>query len=185
MAKADVRVAEPGDAAEIARIQLDTWRSAYADLLPPDVLAGLDAPAAEQSWRETIEGGAATVYVGTEGPWIVGFCTVGAAPEGEAALADGSMPADASAVGLIGTILVEPRWGRRGHGGRLLGTAAENLHKAGMTRGITWVPEADVVSGAFFRRAGWAPDGTMRTLDTGAGTVRELRLTGTVELTVR
>jgi GNAT superfamily N-acetyltransferase len=185
MAKADVRVAKPQDAAEIARIQVDTWRAAYADLLPPDVLAGLDAKTAELSWLDTVEGGVASVYVATEGPWIVGFCTAGPAPAGEVALADGSMPADAATVGLVGTILVEPRWGRRGHGGRLLGAAATGLREAGSTRGISWVPEADTVSGRFFRRAGWAPDGTLRTLDTGAGTVRELRLTGTVELTLR
>ena len=182
MAKAAVRVAEPGDAAEIARIQVDTWHSAYAELLPPDVLAAFDAQAAEPSWRETIEAGTATVYVATEGAWTVGFCVAGSAPSGEAALADGSLPADAATVGLVGTLLVEPRWGRRGHAGRLLGSAAADLRAAGMTRGITWVPEADVVSGAFFRRAGWAPDGTLRTLDTGAGTLRELRLTGTLEL---
>jgi GNAT superfamily N-acetyltransferase len=185
MAQADVRVAEPADAAEIARIQLDTWRAAYADLLPPDVLAALDASSAEQSWRAAVDDDTTTLYVATEGPWLVGFCVAGPAPEGEVALADGSMPADAATVGMIGTLLVEPRWGRRGHGGRLLGTAADGLREAGMTRGITWVPEADVVSGAFYRRAGWAPDGTLRTLDTGGGTMRELRLTGTVELTVR
>lgn len=184
MAKADVRVAEPADAAEIARIQLDTWRAAYADLLPPDVLAGFDAATAERSWRAAVEDGAATVYVATEGAWTVGFCTAGPAPDGEVALADGSLPPDAAAVGLIGTILVEPRWGRRGHGGRLLGAAATGLRELGLTRGIGWVPEADVVSGAFFRRAGWAPDGTVRTLDTGGGTMRELRLTGTLELTL-
>jgi GNAT superfamily N-acetyltransferase len=185
MAEPAVRIAEPGDATEIARIQLDTWRSAYAELLPPDVLAALDPAVAAEGWLDTIEHGPATVYVATEGAWTVGFCVAGPAPDSETANADGALPADAATVGLIGALLVEPRWGRRGHGGRLLGTAAAGLRKAGTTRGISWVPEADVVSGAFYRRAGWAPDGTARTLDTGGGTLRELRLTGTVDLELR
>jgi hypothetical protein len=40
----------------------------------------------------------------------------------------------------------------------------------------------DRASLGFFRRAGWKPDGLVRTLDTGETTVREVRLTGTLAL---
>ena len=120
MADATVRPAEPSDAAEITRIQLDTWRAAYADLLPAEILAGLDAEEAELTWRQTIEQGPAQVLVAVEGDWIVGFCAAGLAPEDETAGADGSPAKDSATVALVSTVLVEPRWGRRGHGGRLL-----------------------------------------------------------------
>ena len=51
MADADVRPAEPADADEIARIQLTTWRAAYAEILPDEVLSGLDARATAEQWR--------------------------------------------------------------------------------------------------------------------------------------
>jgi GNAT superfamily N-acetyltransferase len=182
MAEAGVRTADAQDIELIARIQIDTWRAAYTQLLSEEVLAGLDAEAMTDVWRETVEQGEATVYVATEGPWTVGFCAAGPAPDTEIADAQGNPPEDAAAVGLIATLLVEPRWGRRGHGGRLLATAAEALRKAGATRGIVWVPEHDDVSVAFYERAGWERDGMVRTLDAGGRPLREVRLTGGLEL---
>jgi GNAT superfamily N-acetyltransferase len=91
--------------------------------------------------------------------------------------ADGSLPADAETTALV-SVLVEPRWGRRGHGGRLLATATEHLREAGATRGIAWVPEADKASIGFYDKAEWEPDGTVRTLDAGGRPLREIRVTG-------
>ena len=180
MADADTRPAEPADAEELARIQLTTWRAAYAEILPAEVLDGLDRTAVAASWRQAIEHG--TIVVATEGDWLVGFTAAGLAPEAESADAQGNPPPDAATVALIGTLLVEPRWARRGHGGRLLAAASANLRVAGCTRGITWVPEADTASLSFYRRAGWHPDGTVRTLDAGGRPVREVRLTGGLDL---
>ena len=182
MADATVRPAEPSDAAEIARIQLDTWRVAYADLLPPEVLAGLDAGEAELTWRQTVEQGPAQVFVAVEGDWLVGFCAAGPAPEDETAGADGSPAKDSATVALVSTLLVEPRWGRRGHGGRLLAEAGKAMRAAGSTRGIAWLPEQDKASLAFYERAGWVRDGTVRTLDAGGRPLREIRLTGTLRI---
>ncbi|MGH3762820.1 N-acetyltransferase family protein [Actinophytocola sp.] len=180
MADATVRPAEPSDATEITRIQLDTWRAAYADLLPAEILDGLDAADAEQTWRQTVEQGPAAVFVAAEGAWLVGFCAAGPAPEDETADADGSPAKDSATVALVGTLLVEPRWGRRGHGGRLLAEAGKAMREAGSTRGIAWVPEQDKASLRFYERAGWVPDGTVRTLDAGGRPLREIRLTGTL-----
>lgn len=184
MADADVRAADPSDATEIARIQLSTWRSAYAELLPSAVLDELDPLETELRWRHTLLTGPARVLLATEADWTVGFCAAGPAPEAEIADAQGVAPPDAATVALISTLLVEPRWGRRGHGGRLLGRMAEQLTAEGAARGITWVPEADVASMSFFRGIGWDPDGTVRTLDAGGRPLRELRLSGSLDLRV-
>jgi hypothetical protein len=42
-----------------------------------------------------------------------------------------------------------------------------------------------VASRAFYAHAGWAADGAVRGLDTGAGTLREIRLSGPLELQLR
>ncbi|HJQ48811.1 MAG TPA: GNAT family N-acetyltransferase [Amycolatopsis sp.] len=181
MSTPEVREAVAGDAAAIARIQQVTWRAAFADLLGEQALAQLDATA-EQQWAEAIAHPGTTVHVATEGESTVGFCVAGPAPHAEVAGASGELPADAARTGLIATILVEPRWGRRGHGGRLLADAARALRQRGAERGITWVAESDPASLSFFRRAGWDPDGTIRTLDTGERQLREIRLTGDLEI---
>ncbi|HEV7647051.1 MAG TPA: GNAT family N-acetyltransferase [Actinophytocola sp.] len=182
MADATVRPAAPSDAVEIARIQLDIWRTAYADLLPVDVLAGLDAGEAARTWRQTVEQGPAQVFVAVEGSWLVGFCAAGPAPEDETAGADGSPAKDSATVALVSTLLVEPRWGRRGHAGRLLAEAGAAMRTAGSTRGIAWVPEPDKASLRFYERAGWVADGTVRTLDAGGRPLREVRLTGALRI---
>jgi GNAT superfamily N-acetyltransferase len=180
MAVATVRPAVPSDAAEIARIQLVTWRAAYHDLLSAEVLDALDADEAEVTWRHTIEQGPARVFVAVEGQWPVGFVAAGLAPQDESAEADGTPVPDADRVALVSTLLVEPRWGRRGHGGRLLAAAGDAMLADGLARGISWVAEQDKASRGFWERAGWLADGTVRTLDAGGRPLREVRMTGTL-----
>jgi GNAT superfamily N-acetyltransferase len=184
VALASVRPASLSDLPHIARIQLDTWQLAYADLLPPDVLAGLDVTEAASAWEDALTSGAAALFVAMEGDWTVGFCAVGPAQESDIADAAGALPADASTVALVGALLVEPRWGRRGHGGRLLATAAGALRADGRTRGVAWIPETDQASRKFYARAGWFAEGTARTLDAGGRPLREIRLSGSLNLTL-
>lgn len=180
MAEATVRPATPSDAAEIARIQLVTWRAAYRDLLPATVLDALDADEAAATWRHTIEQGPARVFVATEGQWHVGFVAAGLAPQDESAAADGTPAPDADHVALVSTLLVEPRWGRRGHGGRLLAAVGNAMLADGLARGVSWVAEEDKASRSFWERTGWRTDGTVRTLDAGGRPLREVRMTGTL-----
>lgn len=178
---AGVRGATAEDAPVLATLHRATWRAAYAELLPPGTLDELDTPQLQQAWADTIAGGA-TVLIATEGADPVGFVVAGSAPEEEVAAADGTIPSDAARTVLVSTLLVEPRWGRRGHGGRLLAAAATVLREAGATRGVAWIPAEDAASLSFYRRAGWAPDGTVRTLDANGRVLRELRLTGPLDL---
>ncbi|WP_039787435.1 GNAT family N-acetyltransferase [Actinoalloteichus spitiensis] len=182
MAVADVRPAVTADVSEITRIQRVTWQAAYADLLPSEVLATLDTPDAEEAWHEALAQPAARVFVATEGEWTVGFCAAGPAPAEAVASAGGALPADADRVGLVSVLLVEPRWGRRGHAGRLLAAAGQALRGEGAERGVAWIPQSDAASESFYRKAGWEPDGTARTLDAGGRPFREVRFTGPLDI---
>lgn len=172
MAIAAVRAATPADVGEIVRIQADTWAAAYASLVPASAIEQLRGDEARAAWTGAVGAGTGHVLLATEGDWTVGF--VAAALAGE--------PSGHEAWGEIGTLLVEPRWSRRGHGGRLLATAAHALQQAGAIYGLAWIPEADEASRTFYARAGWEPDGTVRAFDTGAGTLREIRMTGSLDL---
>jgi GNAT superfamily N-acetyltransferase len=173
VADVSVRPAMPPDAQELGRIQVDTWRTSYADLLPEAVLDGLSAEAAATAWSSAILQPPTPqhrVLVALEQDWRVGFVAFGPADD----LEDGD-PEPTTTVA-IAPILVEPRWGRRGHGSRLLAAAVDYARDDGMTRAIAWVPETDLASRTFLESAGWAPDGLARALDTGAGELREIRL---------
>jgi L-amino acid N-acyltransferase YncA len=173
VADVSVRPARQEDASEIGRIQVETWRAAYAEFLPGPVLDGLTAEDAANTWAAAITEPPTRrhhVLVALEQQWCVGFVALGPASDLEADDVD-----PATTVGLA-VILVEPRWGRRGHGSRLLAAAIDHARGDGMTRAIAWIPEGDAVSREFLVSAGWAPDGLARALDTGAGELREIRL---------
>ena len=178
MADVSVRPARAADVPEIARIQVETWRVAYQGILPAAVLDGLTTEAAAQAWGAAVDRPPSPrhrVLVALEQHWVVGFAAV--APDDVEA--EGSAVDEDIALGLtavLGPILVEPRWGRRGHGSRLLAAAVDLARADGLQRAVAWVPEGDRATQDFLASAGWEPDGVVRGLDTGAGELREVRL---------
>jgi L-amino acid N-acyltransferase YncA len=173
VAEVSVRSARTGDVAEITRIQVETWHIAYGSILPAEVLDSLSADDAEQAWAIAVATPPTPrhhVLVAQEQDRLVGFAAIGPTDELE------ETDPDPAATTELGPLLVEPRWGRRGHGSRLLAAAVDHARADGMTRAIAWVPTGDAASLSFFRSAGWEADGYARALDTGAGEIRELRL---------
>jgi GNAT superfamily N-acetyltransferase len=172
-ADVSVRPARPGEAADIARVQAVAWRTAYRSVLPLQLLDTWDEQAATEAWRTAVERPptpAHLVLVALEQDTVVGFTALGPAELSEGEAADPAAPTSE-----VSTLLVEPRWGRRGHGSRLLAAAVDLARTQAVVRLRTWLPEADTVSAAFFESAGWEPDGWARTLDTGGSPLRELR----------
>lgn len=172
-ADVSVRPARPADAPAIARVQAVTWRTAYRAVLPVDVLDGWDHGAAVEAWEAAIARPPTPgheVLVAVEQDAVVGFAAL--AP---AEISAGERPHPAGPSSEVATLLVEPRWGRRGHGSRLLAAVTDLARAAGATRLQVWLPEQDRVSADFFESAGWARDGWARTLDTGGESLREVR----------
>ncbi|MGY1814722.1 N-acetyltransferase family protein [Blastococcus sp. SYSU D00820] len=166
-AAVSVRPARADDAPAIARVQVVTWRTAYRSVLPVDLLDGWDDAAATEAWRSAVVAPPSPghgVLVAVDGDEVVGFAAYGPDPEDAA-----------GATVELGTLLVEPRWGRRGHGSRLLAAVADLAVPAGATALSTWLPEPDAVSARFLESAGWARAGWVRTLETGAAPLREVR----------
>lgn len=158
MADVSVRPARPEDAERVAKVQLATWQQAYPDL-------PLDVPEVEVAavWLRAVEQPPSQQHrllVAMDGTELVGFAASG--PEDDEAE--------------LATLLVEPRWGRRGHGSRLLAATVDHWRNAGTTRAVAWLLERDAVSTAFLRSTGWELDGLSRGLDTGARLERQVRL---------
>ena len=158
MADVSVRPARPADAELIARVQQSTWAQAYASLV-----GELEVPLEQIAavWLNAIEAPPSAdhrVLVALDAGSVVGFATSEPAPDGVELTA----------------LMVEPRWGRRGHGSRLLQACVE--HWASFELATTWVFEADTVLSGFLTSAGWDFDGLARGLDTGSRVVPQRRL---------
>jgi GNAT superfamily N-acetyltransferase len=137
------------------------------------VLDAVTIDAAVAAWTEAIRTPPTPrhhVLVAHEQEWTVGFVAVGPAEDRQ----PDDPPAETTAA--IGPVIVEPRWGRRGHGSRLMAAATDTARADGSTHALSWIPEGDTVTREFLISAGWAPDGLARALDTGAGELREIRL---------
>lgn len=178
MALGYVRAARPEEAGDIARIQLATWRLAYRRLLPAQVLDQLDESWMAQRWRAAIESpptGRHRVLIAVEQAeqqHLVGFAASG--PAGTEMAAPGAPPPTADTAA-ISDLLVEPRWGRRGHGSRLLAATVDLWREDGFTTAVAWVFQDDRVTSAFLTSAGWEPDGSRRALEVGDLLVPQIR----------
>ncbi|MCP3782528.1 MULTISPECIES: GNAT family N-acetyltransferase [Micromonospora] len=181
MALGYVRPARPSDAGEIARLQLATWRAAYRRILPRHVLDNLDEAYLARRWSAAVQeppSGAHRVLVAVEQAeqsYLVGFAASG--PADAEALAPGE-PAEALADGVaaVTDLLVEPRWGRRGHGSRLLAAMVDHWREDGFTRAVAWAFDADAATRKFLTSTGWEPDGAARALDVDDMLVPQVRL---------
>ncbi|GHJ09540.1 N-acetyltransferase [Micromonospora humidisoli] len=181
MALGYVRPARPEDAAEIARVQLATWRVAYRRLLPRHVLDNLDEAWLARRWSAAVQeppSAAHRVLVAVEQAeqsYLVGFAASG--PADAEALAPGE-PATALGAEVVAVtdLLVEPRWGRRGHGSRLLTAAVDAWRGDGFTHAVAWAFDGDEATRRFLTSTGWEPDGAARALDVDDMLVPQVRL---------
>jgi GNAT superfamily N-acetyltransferase len=181
-ALAFVRPARPDDAAEIGRIQLSTWRHAYRRILPRPVLEGLDEAWLAHRWRTSIEAPPSPrhrVLVAVEQAelaYLVGFAASGEIDETALAPDEDPSVVIRADIASVTDLLVEPRWGRRGHGSRLLAASADHWRDDGFTMAVAWAFEADTPYQRFLSSAGWQPDGAVRALDMDGVLVSQVRL---------
>jgi GNAT superfamily N-acetyltransferase len=182
MAHAFVRPARPDDAAEIARVQLATWRHAYRRILPRQVLEEIDESWVTHRWRTSIEAPPSPrhrVLVAieqAEQAYLVGFVAAGVADETALAPDEDPVTMLRPDVASITDLLVEPRWGRRGHGSRLLAACTDLWREDGFHTALAWAFEADPAMLAFLTSAGWELDGVARALDMDDLLVPQVRL---------
>jgi len=156
-----VRLAVPSDAEAVARVQLTTWREAYGSVLPAEALEA-DAGAVAAVWAQAISAPPSPrhrLLVALDAGEVVGIAASEPVEEGAELTA----------------LLVEPRWGRRGHGSRLLAATVDHWRGDDVALGITWVFEQDLVVSGFLESAGWGPETLGRTLETGTTVVRQRR----------
>jgi GNAT superfamily N-acetyltransferase len=159
-----VRHATDADADAIGRVQVETWRIAYADLLPQETIDSFDVIARQAMWRDglsrTPRPGSAT-FVALLEDEVVGFATVGASHSEDGA-------------GELYAIYVDPaHWGH-GAGRALIEWSEASLRESGFPNALLWVIEGNDRAERFYRAAGWQRDGEKDDVFQGAA-VTELR----------
>jgi ribosomal protein S18 acetylase RimI-like enzyme len=166
-----VRPARAGDADDLARVQVESWRSSFSGIVPPRLLAELTGeeafPVWRGRWRDAITSPptsrhrvlvAVTDAADSAARELVGFVSAGPATD-----ADRWPGTDAE----IYELRVSPERAGQGHDSRLLHAAADTLASDGFHTVSTWVLEADIALRRFLESAGWGADGARGELDVG------------------
>ncbi len=172
-ADVSVRVAWADDTAAIAAVQVRAWRTSYADLLPAELLAGLDPVRLAEAWSAAIlrpPDARNRLLVALDRNLVTGFVLTGPAEDPDC---------DPARDGELSDLTVDPHRRGAGHGSRLMQAGVDTLRADRFSRGLTWVASDDDPLRRFFASAGWAADAAHRTLDlTGDGSVvvKQVRL---------
>ncbi|ACQ80512.1 GCN5-related protein N-acetyltransferase [Beutenbergia cavernae DSM 12333] len=142
-----VRGAGVEDAADVARIYVESWNAGFGHLLHTRTLGDDD----RVRWRRALADGVVTWQVAERGGVVVGF--VGTGPSRD--------PADGD-LGELDTIAVDPGHWRSGVGSALMAAALADLRAAGYPRAVLWTVAGYERGLAFYTQAGWVLTGAVR-----------------------
>lgn len=160
-----IRDATGADAAAIARVHVDSWRTTYRGLMPDAVLDGLSYAGRERQWvwaTSAAAEGRGCVVVADEGEaGIVGFASGGACRD------DLGYGAEVPAIYLL------EAWQGRGLGKGLMLAAADRLAARGYDSLLVWVLETNELGRRFYAALGGAVVGAKEEELFGA-TLREV-----------
>ena len=141
-----IRQATPNDAAGIARVHVDSWRSSYIDVVPQEILSGLSYGERQELWDGILSPSRADArcfVAETQEPRIVGFACGGLESEGSQ-----------SYRGEIYSIYLLQDYQRMGLGRRLLLSVARQLLKDGLGSVLLWVFEDNQGARQFYESLG-------------------------------
>lgn len=147
----NIRQANPADAIAITRVQVTTWRAAYAGIVPQDFLDNMlngdwqrDRAA---RWSQGLENPAYVAFVAEhESAGVVGFVFGGACRDGLPALADYH--------GEIYAIYILPEHQGAGTGRRLVTVFGRRMVQAGYEKMLLWVLKDNQPARKFYERLG-------------------------------
>jgi GNAT superfamily N-acetyltransferase len=130
-----IREASPSDAAAIARVHVDSWRTTYAGIVPADYLAELSYARREQFWCDLLSTSTPSgcVYVAAQDTGeIVGFASGGPERSGNAVYR-----------GELYAIYLLAHYQRQGLGRRLTMAVVQQLLQCDLPSMLVWVLAAN------------------------------------------
>ncbi len=155
-----IRPATPEDAAAVAAVYVRSWRAAYAQLLPTEVLASLDGADWARRFRDRRDPARSTLLAFTPGR-VVGVVMAGP---------DRQDPQFAE----IYAIYVLPELQGQGVGAALLDAAIAQLDAVSVR---LWCAEANNRSRRFYERRGFVLDGATGSYEISGHRLRTVRYT--------
>jgi GNAT superfamily N-acetyltransferase len=126
----NLRLAQLVDAAGLARVHVNTWRTAYRGILKDEMLAGLSVESSQQRWVERFEAPwpKSFTWLAEIAGEVIGFSSGGTEREGDPAYQ-----------GEVYALYLLQEYQHRGLGRKLVEASARSLLANGMTNMLIWV----------------------------------------------
>jgi ribosomal protein S18 acetylase RimI-like enzyme len=148
-----MREATTEDADALARLHVASWRSAYAGLLPSEMLAALDVVKRADAWRAILSDASGTAYLASDAQDVLGFVHVCPSRDEHES---------AHPIGEITSIYVASQaWGK-GIGKKLLDRGLRQLVELGHGEATLWVLEGNQRACQFYERQHFVRDGATK-----------------------
>ena len=141
-----IRHAKPADAAALARVHVDSWRTTYAGIVPQEYLSSLSCSSSQATWNETLEtiGNKTSLLVAeAHEDKVIGFAHCGPERAGDGAYQ-----------GEIYSLYLLEEFQRKGLGRRLFLAVTKRLLDDGMSSMLLWVFEANLGARQFYESLG-------------------------------
>lgn len=122
-----IRPARPADAADLARIYVESWQDTYAGLLPHTVLSAMSPERQAARWLAVMGGPGQVLLAETAGHGAIGLASLGLARDRTLGYA-----------GEIYTLYVDPAFLGQGAGRALMAGAFDTLRERGLPSCIIW-----------------------------------------------
>lgn len=163
-----IRKAELKDAAQIAKMHVETWQIAYRGHIPEDYLNKLSVEERTQKWIGILSSqkNKNLTFLALDENEVLGFCSVGPTEDKRLSKITGELHA----------LYVHPSKHRQGLGSALMKTGVDKLIKQGFKKAIVWVLKSNKSALQFYETAGWKADGKNRKDKRGKVTLEDIRL---------
>ena len=148
----EIRTLTEADIDAVAEVHVRTWQSAYAAIIPAEVLDALDPTVWAERRRQSGPPPTGQTLVADDDGTVIGFAAFGPRriqPGTEYDFTEGELYA----------IYVNPRYQHKGAGKRLFAAARAALTEAGFPVLRLWVLEENHPARRFYEHLGMAPDG--------------------------
>ena len=143
---AKIREARPGDAAAIARVQVESWHTTFRGVLPEDFLAGINVEERRPKWDEELNDPARASFVfvaETDAGEVVGFASCGRERKD-----------DVEFGGEFYAVYILEAFQHAGIGRALALAVVERLIEAGFRSMLVWALEVNEGGRRFYEKLG-------------------------------
>jgi GNAT superfamily N-acetyltransferase len=156
----EARPATPADAAAIARVHIQSWKSTYPGIVPQHYLDALVEEDRRQRWNQMLQAADHPILIAESGPTVFGF------------IAGGPIRTTIENYDseLYALYLLQTHHGQ-GAGRALVHQLAQTLHSQGFQSMLVWVLEANPAA-HFYQHLGAIPV-TQQTIEIGGALLPE------------